>query len=197
MRQVMAKRAGGPEVLERSRPPSRSRRGRGRRRGEAIGVSFADVWVRLGADGEPPYAPGIEVAGTVVAVGEGVETPGVGDRVAATPYETRGAYAELVRAPRRARLPRPGPARERRGSALPLNYLTAYAAVEQAARPRAGERVLVRRPAASGSRPSSFPPPRRRALRNRVRIEHAALAEEGVAHAIDYRSETGSRPSAA
>ena len=93
MRQIVAKRAGGPEVLEVVEAPKPDA-GAGEVvvQAEAIGVNFADVWVRLGADGEPPYAPGIEVAGTVAAAGEGVEAPRVGERVVATPYETRGAY---------------------------------------------------------------------------------------------------------
>src|SRR6186713_1357992 len=68
---------------------------------EAVGVNFADVWVRLGADGEPPYAPGIEVAGKIMAVGDAVR-------------DTRCVRGTRPRA-RGPRLPHPGPARERRG----------------------------------------------------------------------------------
>ena len=192
MRQVVAKGAGGPDVLEMVEAPE-PEPGAGEIvvQAEAVGVNFADVWVRLGADGEPPYAPGIEVAGMVVAVGEDVETPRVGDRVAATPYETRGAYAELVRAPAALAFPVPDRLESVEAAALPLNYLTAYAAVEQAARPRAGERVLVHA-AAGGVGLAAVQLSRRHGAELYATAsgsKHAALAEEGVAHAIDYRSE--------
>ena len=57
-------------------------------RAQAIGVNFADVWTRLGAGGEPPVTPGIEVAGTVDASGSDRFAPG--DRVVGTPFYTRG-----------------------------------------------------------------------------------------------------------
>ena len=144
MRQVVAERAGGPEVLRVvDAPVPEPGPGEVLIAAEAVGVNFADVWARLGVEGEPPYRPGIEVAGTVAAVGPDVTAPAVGDRVAATPYGTSAAYAELVRAPAVLSFPLPAGMPATTGAALPLNYLTAYAAVEHAARPRAGERVLV------------------------------------------------------
>ena len=113
MRQVVAERAGGPEVLRVvDAPDPEPGPGEVLIAAEAVGVNFADVWARLGVEGEPPYRPGIEVAGTVPALGPGVTTPAVGQRVAATPYATSAAYAELVRAPARA----PDPARRRRAA---------------------------------------------------------------------------------
>jgi NADPH:quinone reductase-like Zn-dependent oxidoreductase len=192
MRQVIARRAGGPEVLEvvEVEEPVAGP-GEVVVRAEAIGVNFADVWVRLGADGEPPFAPGIEVAGVVAAVGEGVEQPRVGERVAATPYETRAAYAELVRAPAALAFPVPDRLESVEAAALPLNYLTAYAAIEQAARPRAGERVLVHA-AAGGVGLAAVQLARRHGAELYATAsgsKHTALAEEGVTHAVDYRQE--------
>ena len=144
MRQVVAERAGGPEVLRVvDAPDPEPGRGEVLISAEAVGVNFADVWARLGVEGEPPFRPGIEVAGTVAAVGPDVTSPAVGDRVAATPYALSGAYAELVRAPAELCFPVPDGMPATTAAALPLNYLTAYAAVEHAARPREGERVLV------------------------------------------------------
>src|SRR3954469_25722415 len=100
MRQVLAERAGGPEELRVvDAPVPEPGPGEVLIEAQAVGVNFADVWSRLGVEAQPPYRPGIEFAGTVVAVGADVTTPAVGDRVAATPYGTSGAYAELVRAP--------------------------------------------------------------------------------------------------
>ncbi len=191
MRKVVAERAGGPEVLVlKEAPVPEPGPGEVLVRAEAIGVNFADVWVRLGADGDPPYSPGIEVAGVVAAAGPGVEAPSVGDRVAATPYTTRAAYAELVAAPAELAFPVPDTMESTVAAALPLNYLTAYAAVEQAARPREGERVLVHA-AAGGVGLASVQLARRRGaelLATASAPKHGALREEGVEHAIDYRS---------
>jgi NADPH:quinone reductase-like Zn-dependent oxidoreductase len=110
-------------------------------RSEAIGVNFADVWTRLGAGGEAPVTPGIEVAGLVSASGSSRFAPG--DRVVATPYFTRGAYAQEVSVPAELVFPLPEDVGFDVAAALPLNYLTAYAAVVERARPRRGESVLV------------------------------------------------------
>jgi len=63
-------------------------------RHEAIGLNFIDVYFRTGLykAAQMPFTPGNEGAGTVVAVGSGVENLKVGDRVAyaATP----GSYAD-------------------------------------------------------------------------------------------------------
>lgn len=192
MRQVVARRAGGPEVLEVVDVPEPAP-GPGEVvvRTEAIGVNFADVWIRMGADGEPPFTPGIEVAGHVVAVGEEVESRHVGERVVATPHETRCGYAELVRAPAELAFPLPDDLEFTLAAALPLNYLTAYAAVEHAARPRWRERVLVHA-AAGGVGLAAVQLARRREAELYATAsagKHDALLEEGVAHAIDYRTD--------
>ena len=76
MRQVVAEQAGGPEVLRVvDAPDPEPGPGEVLIAAEAVGVNFADVWARLGVDGKPPYRPGIEVAGTVVALGPGVTAP--------------------------------------------------------------------------------------------------------------------------
>src|SRR3954462_10575428 len=129
MQQVVAERAGGPEVLRVvDAPVPEAGPGEVLIAAEAVGVNFADVWARLGVEGEPPYRPGIEVAGTVAGPGPGVASPAVGDRVAAIPYGTAGAYAEQVRAPAELCFPVPAGMPGTTAAALPLNYLTAYAA---------------------------------------------------------------------
>jgi NADPH:quinone reductase-like Zn-dependent oxidoreductase len=191
VRKVIAKQAGGPEVLEVvDAPEPVPGRGQVTVRAEAIGVNFADVWARLGVEGEPPFAPGIEVAGTVVAVGEDVRWPAVGDRVAATPFELAGAYAELVVTPAAYAFPVPTTMDPVTAAALPVNYLTGYAAIEHVARLRAGERVLVHA-AAGGVGLACVQLARRRDVKlfaTASAVKHPALAAEGVDVAIDYRT---------
>jgi NADPH2:quinone reductase len=64
----------------------------------ASGVNFIDVYFRTGLyKAETPFTPGMEGAGTVEAVGEGVTEVQVGDRVAYA--MTRGSYAEYAVVP--------------------------------------------------------------------------------------------------
>ena len=191
MRRVIAERAGGPEVLQTvDAPVPEPGADEILIKTEASGVNFTDIWLRLGADGEPPFAPGIEVAGTVVSVGPGVESGRIGDRVVATPYHSRGAYSEFVVAPISLTYPVPNGLDSVVAAALPLNYLTAYAAVEHVARPRADERVLVHA-AAGGVGLAAVQLARRHGVElygTASAGKHAVLREEGVGYPIDYRT---------
>ena len=61
---------------------------------EAIGVNYTDIYQRSGAYPlDPPFRLGMECAGVVEALGAGVESLQVGDRVAQAMQ--RGAYAEF------------------------------------------------------------------------------------------------------
>jgi NADPH2:quinone reductase len=65
---------------------------------EAAGVNFIDVYQRKGQYSMTlPYTPGTEGAGTVLAVGERVDTVRVGDRVVSQGFH--GSYAEQALAP--------------------------------------------------------------------------------------------------
>jgi len=96
VRAVVVTAFGGPEVLELQDRP-------GPEPGpcevlvdvEAVGVNYRDVYEREGRyGGTAPLVAGVEGAGTVAAVGDGVNEPSVGDRVAWS--SAPGSYAEQV-----------------------------------------------------------------------------------------------------
>jgi len=65
---------------------------------QAIGVNYTDVYARSGqGQARPPLIPGVEGAGVVAQVGEGVNEVKVGDLVGYT--GVMGSYAEMVVAP--------------------------------------------------------------------------------------------------
>lgn len=136
---------GGPEVLKPAeRPVPQPKPGEVLIRVEAAGVNRPDVAQRAGAYPPPPDAsdlPGLEVAGDVAAVGDGVTTLSVGDRVCAlTPG---GGYAEYCTTPAAHCLAWPAGADAISAAALPENHFTVWHNVFQRGRLTAGERFLV------------------------------------------------------
>lgn len=110
----------------------------------AIGVNFPDLLVIEGTYQilpEPPFSPGKEVAGVVRAVGPGVESPKVGERVMA--QVEHGAYREQVLAEANNVAVLPEGIGFEEGAAFGLGYLTVYFGLVRRARLRAGEWVLV------------------------------------------------------
>ncbi len=110
----------------------------------AAGVNFPDVMVVAGAYQilpERPFSPGKEVAGTVRAVGAGVDRVRIGDRVLA--QIEYGGYAELVVAPDRQVVALPDGVRFPEAAALGLAAITAHFALMRRANLRPGETVLV------------------------------------------------------
>jgi NADPH2:quinone reductase len=108
----------------------------------AAGVSFPDLLMTRGEyqyRQELPFTLGGEAAGEVVRAPEGGPFA-VGDRVVTLSY---GAHAERMAAIPEATFPLPDELSFEEGAALPLNYLTALAALERRGRLRAGETVLV------------------------------------------------------
>lgn len=110
----------------------------------AAGVNFPDVLLVRGQYQEkptPPFAPGLELAGVVEAVGDAAEGFAPGDRVMAT--TSQGGFAELavVKASAAYKLPAPVPLDL--AAAVPITYGTAYHAFAQRALLTAGETVLV------------------------------------------------------
>ena len=93
---------------------------------------------------ELPHTPGIDVAGTVDALGEGVSTVAVGDAVVGfLPMVADGAAAEYVLAPAEILAPAPTSIPLADAAALPIVALTAWQALFDHGGLQAGQRVLV------------------------------------------------------
>ncbi len=110
----------------------------------AAGVNFADTLMVKGTyqeRPERPFAPGIEVAGVVEALGDGVAAPALGTRVAA--MVGHGGFAEAALAPARACVPLPERLPDDEAAVLQVAYGTAHLAFARRARLVPGERLLV------------------------------------------------------
>ncbi|SMD26004.1 NADP-dependent oxidoreductase [Kibdelosporangium aridum] len=91
-----------------------------------------------------PHTPGIDVAGTVDALGEGVAGIAVGDEVIGfLPMDGNGAAAEYVLAPAEVLTPAPKSVPLPDAAALPLVGLTAWQALFDHGKLTAGQRVLI------------------------------------------------------
>ncbi len=113
-------------------------------RNRATAINRADLAQRAGAYPPPPGASpilGLECAGEVVDVGEGVTSHRVGDRVCA--LLAGGGYAELVTVPAGQALRIPKGLTFEQAAALPEVFATAYLNLFIEARLAPGERVLL------------------------------------------------------
>ncbi|HYN39160.1 MAG TPA: NADP-dependent oxidoreductase, partial [Rhodospirillales bacterium] len=93
-----------------------------------------------------PLIPGWDAAGTIAAVGDGVEGFAIGDRVWAycrKPEVQWGTYAEYVTMPADAVAPMPGSLDFEEAAAIPLVGLTSWQALFDAAGLAAGQSVLI------------------------------------------------------
>jgi NADPH2:quinone reductase len=106
-RAIVVHETGGPVVLKlEDREVGRPGPGEVKLRHEAIGLNFIDVYHRNGLYPQKlPFVPGIEGAGIVLEVGDGVADLRVGDRVAYT--GPAGAYSDerLIAADKLVRVP--------------------------------------------------------------------------------------------
>src|SRR6059058_668171 len=146
MKAMVCERFGGPEVLAERELPDPAPPGPGeiQVRIDARGVQYVDVLMLAGKyqfRPEPPFIPGSEAAGHVVAMGPDVTSFAVGDAVMSR--HTLGAFAELGNA--RAELCDKVPAGLSMAQAGVFRgaYTTAYHALLQRGRLKAGEWVLV------------------------------------------------------
>jgi NADPH:quinone reductase-like Zn-dependent oxidoreductase len=145
MRQVVITRHGPPEVLQAGEAPDPvPRAGEVRIAVRAAGVNFADIMARLGLYPDAPPLPavvGYEVAGVVDAVSSSDVPFRPGDRVFA--FTRFGGYASLAVAPATFVFRTPQELSDVEAAAIPVNYLTAFVALETLAHVSAGETVLV------------------------------------------------------
>lgn len=94
------------------------------------GVGFIDGLFATGFGGVPlPFVPGLEVAGTIRALGEGVSGFGIGQRVAALTITTSGGYADVVVADARLVAPIPEGLDAATAAATCANTVTAVSAL--------------------------------------------------------------------
>jgi NADPH:quinone reductase-like Zn-dependent oxidoreductase len=145
MRQIWITRHGPPDVLAlRERAVPTPGAGSVLIKVSAAGVNFADIMARRGVYPDAPRPPcvvGYEVAGEVVALGDGVTQFTVGQKVVAL---TRfGGYSTHVAVPEPQVFALPAGLTPERGAALPLTYLTAYQLVIAMGRLGAGETILI------------------------------------------------------
>jgi NADPH2:quinone reductase len=145
MRAVICRQFGDPSTLkvEHAAPPA-MREGCVRIRIEAAGVNFADTLIvqgRYQVKPDFPFIPGLEVAGTVVEVGAGVERFKPGDRVMAIPG--LGGLAEEVVCPAQVVYAIDERISWADAACFPIVYGTAYGSLVWRARLEPEETVLV------------------------------------------------------
>ncbi len=112
----------------------------------AAGLNFADILMCQGRYQERPPVPftlGLELAGTVLTVGDGVRGLAPGDRVAALTTATFGALAEQVTVAAERVVPIPPTMSFAAAAALLINYGTGWFALRDRAAIVEGEWLLV------------------------------------------------------
>jgi NADPH:quinone reductase len=144
MKAIVFAQTGGPEVLAQADVPKpQVRPGGVVIKNHAIGVNFADTRFRQGTytvKPKLPDIPGMEAAGVIEAVGEGVTNLRPGMRVAAF---TSRAYAEYCASPAFMAIPLPDSVSFVDGAAFLIQALTAYHLLYTVDTIRPGQSVLV------------------------------------------------------
>lgn len=197
MKAIRVHEPGGPEVLrleELKRPEPGT--GEVLIKVEVAGVNYADTGLRRGIfhgphQAELPLTPGFEVAGIVAALGEGVTGVAEGTRVAAV--LDSGGYAEYAVAEADALVEIPdGVDYATATGALLVQGLTAYGVLQDSARIRAGESVLVEATGGVGSLAVQLAKlaGARPVIGTAGSVEKRELALSlGADHAVDYARE--------
>jgi NADPH:quinone reductase len=198
MQAIQMTETGGPEVLRVVEVPDPTPApGEVLIKVESAAVNFADVTRRRGDPFDLPtplpFTPGIEVAGTVVALGEGVEGPAVGSAVfgMAGPY-ANGGYAEFAIAQQANVIPAPEGMDPDVATSLLAVGLTATLMLTEVGQVGEGSTVFI--PAAAGGL-GSYAVQIAKALGATQIIAGASTEEKrqialraGADHALDYRA---------
>ena len=194
MKAVVCEAFGGPEVLSAREVPDPPAPGAGevQVRIGARGAQYVDVLMLAGKyqfRPDPPFIPGSEAAGEVVAIGPDVTRFSIGDRVMSR--HRLGAFAEFGNASAENCDPIPAAMSRDEASVFRGAYSTAYHALLQRGRLKQGDRVLIHG-AAGGI---GIPAVQIAKLFGAEVIATASTEEkrsvclaEGADYAIDYRS---------
>ncbi|HQR24615.1 MAG TPA: NAD(P)H-quinone oxidoreductase [Steroidobacteraceae bacterium] len=137
-------KGGADALFVESRPVPAAGAGQVLIRVRAAGVNRPDIFQRAGFYPPPPGAPatlGLEVAGEIAAVGEGVTRWRVGDRV--TALLAGGGYAEYATVDGRHALPIPAGLDFVHAAGLPETIFTVWSNVFERGQLRSGEVLLV------------------------------------------------------
>ena len=146
MKAIRVHEFGKPKVLRlEERPDLQPGRRQILIRVKAAGVNPVDTYIRAGTYAQKPklpYTPGLDAAGVVEAVGEGIKGMSSGDRVYAA-GTISGSYAEQALCKESQLHPLPSAVSYSQGAAIGVPYATAYRALLHCARAQRGESVLV------------------------------------------------------
>ena len=144
MKQIQFDKLGGPEVLKLvDAPKPEAVKGTVLMRNRAIGINFADTLFRQGQYAQTPQlpdTPGLEAAGVIEKVGEGVNGLSVGMRVAAIGAK---AYSEYMVARASQVIPIPDHVSFDEGAAFPIQVLTAWHILHSSHHTGPGQTVVV------------------------------------------------------
>jgi NADPH:quinone reductase-like Zn-dependent oxidoreductase len=193
MRAIWITKHGGPDVLEvRDTPTPEPAAGQVRVAVQLAGLNFAELSARQGLYPDAPKPPcvvGYEGSGTVEALGAGVTSVAVGDRVM---FMCRfGGHASHVVTPADQVVKIPETMSWEHAAAIPVNYLTAHHMLFEIARIRPGAHVLVHM-AAGGVGTAVLQLCRTVAdvttYGTASASKHDYVREHGCTHPIDYRT---------
>ena len=193
MRQIVTTATGGIEVLKvQETPDPKPAAGEVVIRVRAAGLNFADILSRQGLYPDSPRKPcvmGYEVSGVIETVGEGINSSFVGKSVAAL---TRfGGQAELVTVKAAQVFDKPAELTFEQAAAIPVNYLTAYALLVVMGSLHEGESLLIHN-AGGGVGLAALDIGKKIGAvtyGTASASKHKFLAERGLDHAIDYRTQ--------
>lgn len=143
MKAIQLQQYGGPEVLKiRDVSIDKPHLGQALVRTQVAGVNFIDIYQRRGVyPVQLPYIPGLEGAGVVEDVGEGVTNVKVGDRVAFV--HEPGSYAQKNLVTAEHLIPLPPEFSFEQGAAFPLQGMTAHYLLHEFRRVRPNDIVLI------------------------------------------------------
>jgi NADPH2:quinone reductase len=145
MQAITITQPGGPEVLKiEERPIPKPAPGELLVKVAAAGINRPDIAQRKGLYAPPPGAsdiPGLEIAGTITGLGEGIKRWQVGDTVCG--LVTGGGYAEYCSIPEGQCLPIPGGLTLTEAASLPETYFTVWSNLFDRAKFAKGETLLV------------------------------------------------------